>query len=87
MDLGANPASANREGITVLNFIAKRGQIEMAEACYEAIGSKSQKLDFVNSSNANGWTVLMSAANAGSKEMVDWLLEKGAQVKAKMNTG
>jgi ankyrin repeat protein len=90
---GADPKIATFAGTTALmaaagvNWVVDQtydeGQKNLLDAvklCYE-LGLS------VNDVNSMGITAVMGAANRGSDEIIEWLVEKGAKLDAKDNEG
>lgn len=67
LEAGANPTLANIRGANVFMLFAKRGQIEMAEACLARV-PKDKRSAIVNSITTSGWTALMTAAENNQLE-------------------
>ena len=76
MQRGLDPNRPNWLGITLLHRCAAKGDIGIAEVCLE-FGADINALETDSCS-----TPLAVAARAGKKEMVEWLLNKGADPKA-----
>jgi ankyrin repeat protein len=72
MQRGLDPNRPNWLGITLLHRCASKSDITMAEVCLD-FGADINATDTDSSS-----TPLACAARLGKKEMVAWLLEKGA---------
>ena len=81
---GADPTLANIRGANVFMLFAKRGQIEMAEACLAKV-QKDKRSAIVNSITTSGWTALMTAAENNQLESAKWLLKNGADVNTQMH--
>lgn len=69
---GLDPSRGNWLGMTPLHRFAFKGNREMASLCLE-FGVAIDPLDDEFSSTPLGW-----AARAGQKEMIEWLLARGA---------
>src|SRR5207237_3710064 len=77
IEAGANVKAATRNGgITPITFAARNGNPAMV-ALFLKAGADA------NTAEANGTTVLMSAAVSGSAEAVNLLLDHGADVNAR----
>jgi ankyrin repeat protein len=72
MEHGLDPNRPNWLGITLLHRCAAKGDIEMARVCLD-FGADIDATDTDSSS-----TPLACAVRAGKKEVVEWLLNKGA---------
>jgi ankyrin repeat protein len=69
---GLDPSLRNWLGITCLHRCASRGEVEIAAVCLE-FGADINPIESQWSSTPLGW-----AARHGQKEMVEWLLARGA---------
>jgi ankyrin repeat protein len=76
MERGLDPNRRNWLGITLLHRCAAKGELETAQVCID-FGADINIIETDSSS-----TPLGCAARAGKKEMVEWLLEKGANADA-----
>ena len=83
LEAGADPTLANIRGTNVFMLFAKRGQIEMADACLARV-PKEKRSAVVNSITTSGWTALMTAAENNQLEFARWLIRNGADVNAQM---
>jgi hypothetical protein len=83
---GGDPTLTNNKGVSVLHFMAKRGQLEMAKMCYSTVSHK-KKTSFINVTASDGWTPLMSAAETNQLSFMKWLLSKNAKVNLTTRTG
>lgn len=83
MESGADPLWLNEHGTPVINLLAKRDQVNMAELSLAGL-TKEQKKTLANHKTKNGWTVLMRACEYKHFDMVRLLVENGADVNAKM---
>ncbi len=70
---GADPDSADKTGLTALNWAAYNG----AAGAVRALLAHHARVD--SQSNPNGWTPLMNAANNGHGDIVTLLLDAGAR--------
>ena len=80
---GADPTLANIKGTNTFMLFAKRGQIQMAEACLAKV-PKDKRMATVNAGTVLGWTALMTAAENNQLEFAKWLICNGADVNAQM---
>lgn len=74
---------ATRLGETGFHWAAYHDSPRLADILLSAGGSKSK----MNAGNGKGETPLHWAAEYGHQKMLQWLLENGAEVNAKMNDG
>ena len=72
MENGLDPNRRNWLGITMLHRCAAKAQIDVAQVCLE-YGADINPIETEWSSTPLAW-----AAREGKREMVDWLLKKGA---------
>ena len=75
MERGLDPNRPNWLGITLLHRCAAKGDIGLADVCLE-FGADINAIETDSSS-----TPLACAIRADKKEMVEWLLKKGADPK------
>lgn len=68
-------------GSTVAHTAAREGDVEALKEIVEIME------DYVNQKDANGWTPLHEGARSGHKEIVEILVENGAKINEKTNTG
>lgn len=73
MERGLDPNRSNWLGIKLLHRCAAKGDIAIAEVCLD-FGADIDAIETEWSSTPLGW-----AAREGKKEMVEWLLKKGAK--------
>jgi ankyrin repeat protein len=79
LSAGANPTKVNNDQATVVMFAAMQGRTDNVKILLTALKAKGVKIaDFVNKQNEYGMTALMYAAQYGSPEVVDILLNAGA---------
>ena len=84
LECGANPAWANKYGVTVLQLCAKRNQIEMMNLAVKNM-TEEEKVQVANSKSKSGWTILMAACERDNIETVKWLLHNRADPNVQMN--
>src|SRR5262249_45229286 len=75
MERGLDPNRRNWLGITMLHRCAAKGDIDMAQVCLD-FGADINIIETDSSC-----TPLGCAARTGKKDMVEWLLKKGADPK------
>ena len=63
---GANRFYRNNYGATVMNMLAKRGQVEMANLLLNGLDPYLKNF-LINTPNFKGWTPLMAATNRGNE--------------------
>ena len=80
---GADPTLTNIKGTNAFMLFAKRGQIQMAEACLAQV-PKDKRGATVNAATVSGWTALMTAAENNQLEFAKWLIANGADVNGQM---
>lgn len=68
-------------GSTVAHKAAKEGDVEVLEEIVEALE------DYVHLRDQNGWTPLHEGARSGHHDIVQFLVEKGANINEKTNGG
>ncbi len=74
-------ARSFQTGSTAAHTAARAGDIETLKEIVEIME------DYVNQRDQNGWTPLHEGARAGHKEVVEILIEKGAHINEKTNSG
>lgn len=85
LDKGADPHAQDRDGCTSLHYAAKSGFLPVAQALLEKIGSSNASGPTNTGPNArakNDYTPLYFAVAQGSREMVELLLDNGADPNA-----
>lgn len=75
---GTNPNALNQKGITPLHSAAEKGHLKIVKLLVDQYGANVNFQIPVNSSCCHGWTALMIAAAEGHREVVQYLLSKGA---------
>jgi ankyrin repeat protein len=76
MERGLDPNRRNWLGITLLHRCAAKGEFEIAQVCLDF----GAEIDVIETDSSS--TPLACAARTGKKEMVEWLLQKGANPNA-----
>ncbi len=68
-------------GSTAAHEAAQKGDVESLKEIVEIME------DYVHKKDSNGWTPLHEGSRSGYTEIVEILLEKGANINEKTNTG
>jgi len=93
LDKGADPNIATFAGTTALmaaagvNWAENQTYTESKEALMEALKLCFQKGADVNAKNSMGITAVIGAANRGSDDMIEFLVQHGAKLDVKDNEG
>jgi hypothetical protein len=93
LEHGANPKIATYGGTTALmaaagvNWVVDQTYDEGAKALLEAVKLCYELGMSVNDVNSMGITAVMGAANRGSDDIIQFLVEKGAKLDVKDNEG
>jgi len=74
-------ARSNQTGSTAAHAAARSGDVETLKEIVEIME------DYVNQKDSNGWTPLHEGARAGYVEVVEVLMENGASINEKTNSG
>lgn len=75
---GTNPNALNQKGITPLYSASEKGHLQIVKMLVDQYGANVNFQIPVSSSCCHGWTALMIAAAEGHKDVVQYLLSKGA---------
>ena len=93
LERGADPNIATFGGTTALmaaagvNWTVAQTYTVSKEALLEAVRLCLEKGSNVNATNSMGLTAVMGAANRGSDDIIQFLVEKGAKLDVKDNVG
>jgi len=77
--------TSRREILFSFVMAARNGELEIAKLLFDSFNQKS--LIDSQCPNFPWWTALMGAGNEGHLDVVNWLLENGANLEAKDNQG
>ncbi len=93
LDHGADPNIATFAGTTALmaaagvNWVGGQTYTESKEALMEAVKLCLEKGADVNAANSMGITAVIGAANRGSDDLIEFLVQKGAKLDVKDKEG
>ena len=77
LENGADPCTANHRGWNALHAAACSGHVTVVETLING----ENDMDFINSTNAEGFTPLLLAAERGKTDVVGLLAERGANFR------
>ena len=83
LEAGADVDFRNNRDTTIMGFMAKAGQLEMAKLCLRYSKSPKNLLEFGNKEN---WSPLHAAVKHKRWQFVDWLLAEGADPNPGMSS-
>lgn len=80
----ANLNAQGKDGNAALLIASKQGFTHIVKALLEVNGGRRVN---INMKNHRGWTSLMLAADAGNKDIIDLLIQSGAEINTKRSNG
>jgi ankyrin repeat protein len=83
---GSDPLTLDKDGQTVLHYLAVQGSVDLLELFFQKQYAARSK-DWANARNKEGTPVLLSAVKAGHKRLIQRLLEAGADPSAGSYSG
>jgi len=93
LDHGADPNIPTNSQTTALmaaagvNWVVNQTYTESKESLMEAVKLCLEKGADVNAKNSMGLTAIMGAANRGSDDLIEFLVQKGGKLDVKDNEG
>ena len=82
IDSGADIRRCDEQGVSLLDEAIVTGSLELVKYLVE-----EKQMDVNQTKRKSGFTPLMQAASYGYTDIVDFLLEKGADIHARDNSG